>query len=98
MVNPRFPRANFIKLTQASLQFRPGLPKDKGSLRQTRFNRLGCKSKNFAVKRSGEPAGSPFIPRLGEVPKSGARATGKGHAGHADEFNRSGHGGLNKDQ
>ncbi len=71
MVNPRFPRADFVKLTQASLQFRPGLPKDKGSLRQTRFNRLGCKSNNFVTERSGEPAVHPFMSRLGEVAKSG---------------------------
>ena len=59
MVNLRFLWADFAKLTQATLQFWPSLPKQEMSLRQTRFNRLGCKSNNFVAERSGEPAGSP---------------------------------------
>ena len=71
MVNPRFPQVDVAKLTHASLQFLPSLPKQELSLRQTRFNRLGCKSNNFVTERSGEPQVHPFMSRLGEVPMSG---------------------------
>ena len=71
MVNLTFLRAGFAKRIQASLQFLPSLPKQIGTLRQTRFNRLGCKSNNFVTERSGEPLVRPFMSRLGEVPMSG---------------------------